>query len=192
MPQIFDEAGREKVRCQLLESGFQLIKLYGLKKTSVSDIAKEAGIATGTFYNFFKTKEEFVYQITLYKRNGIKEKLSALMTNGKLSKEDFRKYLEEIYLADNNIFEYLDDREIAVLKARWPEEYWKNSRNDEATTKWILEHLDTPNPTCNWKLLANLCKSIALIGSGKDTLYQEEYKETIQIIIDSIIEHAFL
>ncbi|MBQ6805900.1 MAG: TetR/AcrR family transcriptional regulator [Lachnospiraceae bacterium] len=192
MPQIFDEAGREKVRCQLLESGFQLIKLYGLKKTSVSDIAKEAGIATGTFYNFFKTKEEFVYQITLYKRNGIKEKLSALMTNGKLSKEDFRKYLEEIYLADNNIFEYLDDREIAVLKARWPEEYWKNSRNDEATTKWILEHLDTPNPTCSWKLLANLCKSIALIGSGKDTLYQEEYKETIQIIIDSIIEHAFL
>ena len=55
MPQIFDEAGREKVRVLLLESGFELIKTYGLKKTSISDITKRAGIATGTFYNFFKT-----------------------------------------------------------------------------------------------------------------------------------------
>ena len=191
MPQIFDEAGREKVRCQLLESGFQLIKLYGLKKTSVSDIAKEAGIATGTFYNFFKTKEEFVYQIILYKRGAVKQKLSDLMINGKLTKEAFRRYLEEIYLADNNIFEYLNDRELAILKARWPEEYWKNSSNDEATSKWILEHLDSPNPDCSWKVFANLCKSISLIRYGRDCLYPDEYEETIQIIVDSIIEYVF-
>ena len=44
MPQIFDEAGREKVRTLLLESGFELIKNYGLKKTSISDITRRAGV----------------------------------------------------------------------------------------------------------------------------------------------------
>ena len=41
---------------------------------------------TGTFYNFFKTKEEFVYQIVLYKRNQSKELLSGLTKKGKIDK----------------------------------------------------------------------------------------------------------
>ena len=61
MPQIFDKVGRDRVRIQLLETGFELIKQYGMKKTSVSEIAKKTGIATGTFYNFFPSKEEFIY-----------------------------------------------------------------------------------------------------------------------------------
>lgn len=65
MPQIFDDAGREKLRTQMLENGFQLIKHFGLKKTSISDIAKASGIAAGTFYNFFQSKEEFVYHIII-------------------------------------------------------------------------------------------------------------------------------
>ena len=38
MPQIFNEAGRERVRVLLLENGFDLIKTHGLKKTSISFI----------------------------------------------------------------------------------------------------------------------------------------------------------
>ncbi|MCR4788871.1 MAG: TetR family transcriptional regulator, partial [Lachnospiraceae bacterium] len=49
MPQIFDETGRERVRILLLENGFDLIKTHGLKKTSISDVTKRAGIASGTF-----------------------------------------------------------------------------------------------------------------------------------------------
>jgi len=191
MPQIFDEAGREKVRNLLLENGFNLIKAYGLKKTSVNDIAKASGIATGTFYNFFKTKEEFVYQIILYKRQQSKDRLADLMKNGTIDKKVFRRYLEEIFLLDNNIFEYLNEREVALLKARWPEEYWKDSGNDEKVMKWILEHLEDKNPKCDWKVFANLCKCIALIGHGKEQLYQERYKETMQLMIDSIMTYIF-
>ena len=191
MPQIFDDISREKVRCLLLDNGFELIKTYGLKKTSISDITKKAGIATGTFYNFFSTKEEFVYQIVLYKRNAVKEKLTALMKNNKLNKQTFRQYLEEVYLSDNNIFQYLDDREIAQLQARWPEEYWKNSENDEATSTWILDHLDGKRADCDWRTFTNLCKSLVLVGHGKEQLHAERYQETMEILIDAILRYAF-
>lgn len=191
MPQIFDKIGREKVREQLLEAGFELIKQYGLKKTSIGDIAKKAGIATGTFYNFFTSKEEFVYQIVLYKRAIIKGYYDDLIKGGKIGRETFRKYLREIYLSDINIFDYLDDSEIAVLNARWPEEYWKTRENDQMTSQWMLEHLDGISPSCNWKVFSNLSKSISLIRYGRVRLYQDVYEETLDIYIDAIICYVF-
>lgn len=191
MPQIFDKIGRDKMREQLLETGFQLIRKYGLKKTSISDVARTAGIATGTFYNFFPSKEEFVYQIVLYKRNIVKVYFESLVKNGKIDKESFRQYLRNVYLSDNNIFDYLSDVEVSMLNARWPEEYWKNQDNDETTSMWILDHLDGVDPSCDWRVFCNLSKSISLIRYGRVRLYQDKYEESLYIYIEAIIRYVF-
>lgn len=191
MPQIFDKIGRDTVRQQLLDAGFELIKQHGLKKTSVGDIAKAVGIATGTFYNFFPSKEEFVYQIVVDKRNIMKAYFDELTKDGKTDKEGFREYLRKVYFSDNNVFDYLNDSEIAMLNARWPAEYWKNSDNDEMTSQKLLGHLEGVRPQCNWRVFANLSKSIALIRYGRVRLYQEEYEETINIHIEGIIRYVF-
>ena len=191
MPQIFDEAGREKVRVMLLESGFDLIKTYGLKKTSISDITKRTGIATGTFYNFFSTKEDFVYQIVVYKRNQSKDMMTGLAKNGKIDKKAFRTYLTTLYTSDNNIFEYLNENEIAQLKARWPEEYWRSAENDQATIEYMLRVLKNPKPDLDWKILGNMFKAMALIGHGREQLYSDKYEETIEIFAETIVKYIF-
>ena len=191
MPQIFDDEGRERVKTLLLENGFNLIKTYGLKKTSISDITKSAGIATGTFYNFFKTKEEFVYRIVVYKREQSKNALAELTSNGKMDRNAFKRYLSTLFTSDNNIFVYLSDDEISQLKARWPEEYWRSSSNDQSTVAHILDILEGHRSECDWKVLSNMFKAMALIGHGKDQLYSEKYGETINIFIDSIVSYVF-
>ena len=191
MPQIFDKMGRDKVRIQLLETGFELIKQHGMKKTSVSEIAKKTGIATGTFYNFFPSKEEFIYQLVVYKRQSVKAAFEELTANGKAGREQFRRYLRRIYLEDNDVFQYLSDEEINILRSRWKEEYWKNERNDEQTSKWVLSCLSGLKQDVNWKVFANFTKSISLIRHGKDKLYEEEYEATIEMFIDAIIDHLF-
>ena len=191
MPQIFDKVGRDKVRIQLLETGFELIKQHGMKKTSVSEIAKKTGIATGTFYNFFPSKEEFIYQLVVYKRQSVKEAFEELTAEGKADREQFRRYLRRIYLEDNDVFQYLSDEEINILRSRWKEEYWKNERNDEQTSKWVLSCLSGLKQDVDWKVFANFTKSISLIRHGKDKLYEEEYEATIEMFIDAIIDHLF-
>ena len=192
MPQIFDKVGRDTVRTQLLEKGFELIKQHGMKKTSVSEIAKKTGIATGTFYNFFPSKEEFIYQLVIYKRHSVKTAFEELTVNGKADKEAFREYLRKIYFEDNDVFQYLRDEEIDILRSRWSEEYWKNEKNDEQTSKWILEHLTGLNEKVNWKIFANFTKSLSLIRHGKDKLYQEEYEATLTMVIDALIDYLFI
>src|SRR5690625_3029919 len=47
----------------LIEHGKELFRKYGLKKTTISDITKKVGIATGTFYNYYESKEELYFDI---------------------------------------------------------------------------------------------------------------------------------
>ncbi len=55
------DTDREK-RDLILNAAMKLFFHYGFKKTAMADIAREADLAVGTLYNFFKTKEDIVLQ----------------------------------------------------------------------------------------------------------------------------------
>lgn len=63
MPKIFSDADREMIRAKLLDAGKELFQRYGLRKTSVEELARAAGIAKGTFYHFFQSKEDLCLAI---------------------------------------------------------------------------------------------------------------------------------
>lgn len=48
---------------RLLEKGKDLLLSYGVKKTSVEDITNAAGMAKGTFYNHFDSKEDYFLEL---------------------------------------------------------------------------------------------------------------------------------
>lgn len=56
MVQVKDEAKEQAI----LDAARGLFLHYGFKKTSVDDIAREAGIAKGTVYLYFKNKQEIL------------------------------------------------------------------------------------------------------------------------------------
>ncbi|MEZ0537161.1 TetR/AcrR family transcriptional regulator [Caldicellulosiruptoraceae bacterium PP1] len=52
---------------KLLESAYNLFLEKGVDKTSVDEIVKKAGVAKGTFYIYFRDKEEIVEKLILIK-----------------------------------------------------------------------------------------------------------------------------
>jgi len=50
-------------RHDILMTGLYLIRRQGYHHTGVSDILKHAGIPKGSFYNFFRSKEDFTLQL---------------------------------------------------------------------------------------------------------------------------------
>lgn len=58
MPKKFSEIEKTQIKQKLLDSARSLFTRYGIKKTSVEDLTKGAGIAVGTFYAFYQSKEE--------------------------------------------------------------------------------------------------------------------------------------
>ncbi|MGB9202198.1 TetR/AcrR family transcriptional regulator, partial [Methanobacterium sp.] len=63
MPKTFTDKEKEIIRKTLISQGKILFSKYGLKKTSITELTNIAGIAQGTFYNFFESKEELYFEI---------------------------------------------------------------------------------------------------------------------------------
>ena len=51
-------------QCQrLLEKGKEAVISHGIRKVSVDDITKAAGMAKGSFYQHFESKEKYLYAL---------------------------------------------------------------------------------------------------------------------------------
>lgn len=57
MPKGFTNRERELIHQRLLEHGYKQFSAYGLRKTTVEELAAAAGISKGAFYLFYESKE---------------------------------------------------------------------------------------------------------------------------------------
>src|SRR6266404_2255269 len=64
---------------QIIDAAVRVFARYGFYNSRVSDIAREAGIASGTIYLYFKTKEEILVTLFREKMAGF---VSALLKEG--------------------------------------------------------------------------------------------------------------
>lgn len=61
------DANKKQKSTSLLNRAFELFIEKGVNKTSISDIAEKAGVAKGTFYLYFKDKNDIRNHLVIYK-----------------------------------------------------------------------------------------------------------------------------
>lgn len=61
------EEEKTQIRTQLLEAGLELFNDQGVRKISIRELTKRAGIAQGGFYNFFPDKDTLVMELIHYR-----------------------------------------------------------------------------------------------------------------------------
>ncbi|EIJ80228.1 regulatory protein TetR [Bacillus methanolicus PB1] len=100
----FTEQERDYIRQQLLEKGKELFSVHGLKKTSIKDLTESVGIAQGSFYLFFQSKEELYFRILEKEEEQMKESLLHHLSKPE-TPEDFASFLlKGIDLIQGNSF----------------------------------------------------------------------------------------
>jgi len=77
MPKPFTAVQKETIREKLMEVGRTCFLRYGLKKTTIDDLVKPAGIAKASFYLFFDSKEALYFDIFLQEIPEMMERLMA-------------------------------------------------------------------------------------------------------------------
>lgn len=58
-----NEAIRQRSEAAIKEAALEMFAKYGFHSTSITQIAKEAGVSTGLMYNYFNGKEELLQMI---------------------------------------------------------------------------------------------------------------------------------
>lgn len=70
------KVGKNPVKDELIKNGKKLFAAQGFKKTSVKEITDITGIATGSFYNYFNSKEELFLTIYFEENNKAKKEIN--------------------------------------------------------------------------------------------------------------------
>jgi AcrR family transcriptional regulator len=80
----------------ILKSAQNIFGLFGLKKTTIDDISKNARIGKGTLYNYFKNKEGLFFAVVEREKNELKEhiKIELDKNKDKTAKKKFEIYIK--------------------------------------------------------------------------------------------------
>jgi AcrR family transcriptional regulator len=195
MPKAFTQSQKDLVRHNLLQKGREYFIKYGLKKTSVDDLARAAGIAKGSFYRFFESKEALFLAV----HEASEEKL----------RNDMMRRLEEITAPDEKLRVFLktsfvileeDPLMLAVfgrgdlenlsgfISSKQYEEHYRQNITfmEELIRRWQEQGIIRP---LDAEVASNMIASVFFIFLQKDTLGAAMYALVTDMLIESMVNY---
>ncbi|HEY8393822.1 MAG TPA: helix-turn-helix domain-containing protein [Thermaerobacter sp.] len=137
------KAQREAVRNALLREGMRLMSRQGFEATTVDQIAAAAGVAKGTFYNYFTSKEDLALAALVSLLARVEDELS----QSRAQAGDLRGRLREMF-----------SRLVA----------WTQDVNPELIWLWCIENLrrgvEEPASRIFHRLMTRLCAEAQQTG----------------------------
>ena len=190
---VFTSEQRDELRLVMLEAGFPLIKEFGVTHTTITKITEAAGIAKGTFYHFWKNKEEYLADLIKYHREKMLPKLigeDVLSGKRKLGREDARVYFRHLVDKDMSIYAHmtLEDESNLIHKTS---DFDPDEEKESSIAINLLSMLEGVRTDVDFLLLANMTKILVLTAEAKEELHESAYEKTIDTLIEGILDLIF-
>ncbi len=190
---VFTSEQRNELRTVMLEAGFPLIKEFGVTHTSISKLTDAAGIAKGTFYHFWKNKEEYLADLIRYHRQKMIPKFidaDVLAGKRKLGREDVRPFLHYLVDKEKSIYAHMTlEDESSLIKNT--SDFEPNEEKEGSIASGLLNMLEGVRADVDLLLLANMIKILVLTAEARDELHTSAYERTIDTIIEGILNLIF-
>lgn len=198
MPKGFDIEQKEEIKKALIEKAKKHFAFYGYNRTNIRDLVKGTGIALGTFYKFFTTKEELFMEVV--KDEG--ERIYKYIFDDVLSKETnpqekLKLYIKTLLceLDKNTIMQkiLLQDEMEYVLGKLSRQQINEHKANSIVQIKTILDsEVSTDNrENINTEVAAGAVRSIFFLSFHKEQIGIQQYPEIMEYIINLICEDIF-
>jgi len=193
MPKIYSEEKRSEIRTQLMNTGIDFIKTIGYKRMSIEGITKKVGIAQGTFYHFFKSKEIFLYEIAKAYQEELNAEISCMIQQkGHLIREDLQHLYRRIFLLDEkSVYRYLSREDIQIILTRLPSEYAHVLETSRTAITSALEYIPHKKACIDTDVIFNLIQMLNLAVENRDLLSEVAFEKTVNLLIDALLNEIF-
>lgn len=191
----FDIEEKLKIRQALIDNGRNLFTQFGFQKTSIREITKKTGIAPGTFYRFFESKEALYFEIleqeeeklreifvdeNIFEERAPKQRMKDILQHI-LQAVEQNPFIQELYASDT----------MNTLVRNIPGEHFKeHTSGDAAFVRLIIGKLEEEGWTIEKKpeVIAGLFRSVFLLTLHKKEIGEKVYAEVIATFIDLIVD----
>ena len=188
MPKIVSRSEKDLIYEDIYEGTINLITKKGLKGITVDDIIKATKMAKGSFYKYYPSKEECLYDVILKYERKLLEKMKPIFSEQLTKREKYKKILKEVYLADDSLVLYVKPEDIWVLIRKLPAEYTKKNQTKAIFNfEYILQMFGINRKKIKMEVLDYLVSSLHYIASrGGNTT---ERKIALDLLVNSIVEY---
>ncbi|WP_458208878.1 TetR/AcrR family transcriptional regulator [Haladaptatus sp. NG-SE-30] len=190
----FSEEKRDQVKESLRNTGRELFTRQGIRKTTISELTEPAGIGTGTFYQYFDSKEALYIDIL---EQESKEVIPRLLRESFETHDDpetaiaalLKQSLNEI--ESNPIFRQvlIDEQELPRIREQIPDE--------EATEKRAsaIDHFlpyieswyhDGKIKGSDPETIAHTIRAVVRLARQKDRIGDERYPQVRETLITAV------
>ena len=179
-----------------MEAGRELFALYGLKKTSLEDLTRSAGIAKSSFYAFFRFQRGFVSGAVDGRAWRLRGEISAASFEGAV---DGREAIEHFLRAvvrefDTNplmrrIITHPEEWQ-AVVRRVPPEMLEANVADSTQAVGYFIRMgqeaglISAGDP----EVMAGVIRSIVVLGLHKDDIGREIYPDVLEMMIGLVAD----
>lgn len=165
MPANFTKEEKVILIEKFYKQGYILLKKFGYKKLKIVDIASSVGIGTGTFYNFFKSKDEFIIWLIKKRKDETVEQFLSLSKEypDGIPISAFEQFLFDT-ISYNNIYRCLTQDDYNILQEKYA---LLDNRNEkiEENAKFMMNKLATTKSIDDFFLFSE-AYTIIIIGTS--------------------------
>ncbi|MCR8645684.1 TetR/AcrR family transcriptional regulator [Paenibacillus sp. N1-5-1-14] len=184
---------RKQIHEKLLVKGKDLFTQYGFFKTSIDDIIQACGIAKGTFYSYYSSKEELFYSV-LRKEEEVKNLvISRIMCESLPPKELLIRFFETSFktIEENPFLLSLYQRgEYERIVQRLPKELLDQHAKEDLDgslefVKFLQEQGVTENDP---EVLIGLFRSTLLLPLHRQEIGEPAFSKMLKKMIECLSE----
>lgn len=190
MPKIISEQEKEQIKNAMYIKGIELIRKKGMKRVTVDDIAVAVQIAKGSFYSYYPSKEEFLYDIIKKNEQALFDRILEIGASSGNFKAKITHALHEIYLAPDSLALYVQPSDLEYLLRKLPDTLNRKEKDKSKTnfqrTMNVLGIEDSP---CDYSVLANLMDGLHFIASNRNQYGEQGRAQALSIVVEAIAEY---
>ncbi|HSK99293.1 MAG TPA: TetR/AcrR family transcriptional regulator [Rubrobacteraceae bacterium] len=189
----FTETEKIHIREGIMGAGREFFATRGVKKTSIEDLTRAAGIAKSSFYAFFDSKEALYLELLMAERRRMTEELSTTLPVAGEVREAIRCFLRA---AVREIEESALTRRVITHPEEWrmvvrrvsPEQMEANiAESTLATLSFIREGQASGEiVAARPEVIAGLIRAVVVLTTHKDDIGRDIYPEVLEIMIDFV------
>ena len=190
MATAFTDKEKEVIRKKLHKVAKECLQRYGVKKTTVDQMAVMVDISKGSFYNFYSSKEMLFfavleeYQIDVMNRLTEQLDMEAKIDTNRLVQLLYDFYQDFRYSFMYTIFK---NHEMELLVRKLPKEAITNHHLiDDRMVKKIVSRINI-RENVSVEIVSALFRTIAMTILHIEEIGEEQFDTTLKLVIQGIV-----
>ena len=186
----FTQEQKDEIQEKLIEAGFELSTSIGFKKMTVATVAKSAGVAVGSFYIFFDSKENFVLALIKEAEKEAELKMATVFEkDGTIPLKKFLSVFRENFRPETNFLLKISLDDWVWLKSHLTDTTYFNTSSDRQKIEYLLPRIKGVREDIDPGVVVNFIKSIYALYQNRETLFEESLETNVDLIFDSIYRY---